>query len=91
MTSILFTFHILSIISMSALKLHWALGSQPGRAVKTLIDMAQIPCELVNVDIMAQQQRGKDYIKMYPPGKIPVLQHGDFTLGESPAIMGYLC
>ncbi len=28
---------------------------------------------------------------MYPPGKIPVLQHGDFTLGESPAIMSYMC
>jgi glutathione S-transferase len=28
---------------------------------------------------------------MYPAGKIPVLQDGNFTLGESGAIMAYLC
>lgn len=61
---------------MSSLRLHWALGSQPGRAVKTLIDMAKILCELLDVDIMAQQQRTKDYRSMYPPGKIPVLEDG---------------
>lgn len=66
---------------MSALKLHWALGSQPGRAVKTLVDMAQIPCELIDVDIMAQTQRTNQYRSMYPPGKIPVLQDGSLTLG----------
>ena len=73
------------------MKLHWALGSQPGRAVKTVIDIGKIPCTFIEVDIMKRDQRSKEYLKMYPAGKIPVLQDGDFTLGESGAIMTYLC
>jgi glutathione S-transferase len=76
---------------MSGLTLHWALASQPGRAVKTLIDMGKIPCTLVDVNIMTRQQRSKEYLEMYPVGKIPVLTDGDFSLGESGAIMIYLC
>lgn len=73
------------------MKLHWALGSQPGRAVKTVIDLGKIPCTFIEVDIMQRTQRSKEYLKMYPVGKIPVLQDGEFTLGESGAIMTYLC
>ena len=40
---------------------------------------------------MQRTQRSKEYLKMYPVGKIPVLQDGEFTLGESGAIMTYLC
>ena len=63
------------------MKLHWALGSQPGRAVKTVLDMGKIPCALVEVNMMARDQRKQDYLKMYPVGKVPVLQDGDFALG----------
>jgi hypothetical protein len=41
------------------LSLHWALGSQPGRAVKTLLDIAKSPCALHTVDILQRQQRSK--------------------------------
>jgi glutathione S-transferase len=73
------------------MKLYWGLGSQPGRAVKTVIDMGKIPCTLVKIDIFGRQQRTKEYLKIYPAGKIPVLQDGDLTLAESGAIMTYLC
>lgn len=63
------------------MKLHWALGSQPGRAVKTVVDIGKIPCSFVHIDIMKRDQRSQEYLKMYPVGKIPVLQDGDFTLG----------
>jgi glutathione S-transferase len=58
--------------------------------VKTLIDIGKIPCTLISVDIFQREQRSKEYLQLYPVGKIPVLQHGDFTLGESGAIMIYL-
>jgi len=57
------------------------MPSQPGRAVKTLVDIGKIPCALVEVDIFSRQQRTKEYLEMYPVGKIPVLKDGDFTLG----------
>lgn len=39
---------------MSELTLYWSLGSQPGRAVKTLIDIGKIPCTLNSIDILQQ-------------------------------------
>lgn len=76
---------------MSGVSLYYNLGSQPGRAVRTLIDIGKIPCSFINVDIFSREQRAKPYLDMYPVGKIPVLKDGDFTLGESGAIMIYLC
>lgn len=65
---------------MTSLKLYWALVSQPGRAVKTVIDIGKIPTTLISIDIFSRQQRKGEYLKMYPAGKIPVLQDGDFTI-----------
>jgi hypothetical protein len=47
---------------MTELTLYWNLGSQPGRAVKTLIDIGKIPCTLNNVDILQQEQKKKTYL-----------------------------
>ena len=49
-------------MSTSPLTLRWALGSQPGRAVKTLIDIGKIPCTLISVDIFQREQRSKEYL-----------------------------
>lgn len=78
-------------MSERKLTLHWTIASQPGRAVKTLIDIGKIPCTLVEVDYLRRDQRKKEYLEMYPVGKIPVLRDGEFTVGESGAIMIYLC
>jgi glutathione S-transferase len=68
-------------IKQSNLTLHWTIVSQPGRAVKTVIDIGKIPCTFVEVDIFRRDQRKKDYLEMYPVGKIPVLRDGEFTVG----------
>ncbi len=75
---------------MSGLTLYWNLGSQPGRAVKTLLDIGKIPCNYVSIDVMQRQQRSEEYLKIYPLGKIPLLKTDDFVLAESGAIMIYL-
>ncbi len=76
---------------MSELTLYWNIGSQPSRAVKTLIDIGKIPCTLNLVKLMKLQQKSEEFLKMYPLGKVPVLKDGDYVLGESGAIMVYLC
>jgi len=41
------------------LTLYWNLGSQPARAVKCLIDMGNLDCSLITVDVMKNQSRTK--------------------------------
>jgi glutathione S-transferase len=76
---------------MSQLTLYWNIGSQPARAIKTLIDIGKIPCNFVTIDMLRREQRDQPYLKMYSPGKVPIITDGDFVLGESGAIMIYLC
>ncbi len=76
---------------MTDITLYWNIGSQPARAVKTLIDIAKIPCTFNKVNLMKLEQKDEKFLSMYPIGKIPLLKSGDFVLGESGAIMIYLC
>jgi glutathione S-transferase len=76
---------------MSQIELYWNIISQPSRAVKTLIDIGSIPCTFHNVDLMKAEQNKKEFKNMYVIGKVPLLKSGDFVLGESGAIMIYLC
>jgi len=73
------------------MKLYWFLGSQPARAVKCLLDVGKIPCELISVDIGKNMTRTKDFLSMNPLGQIPFLVDGDLKIGESNAILVYLC
>lgn len=41
---IILIIRLYSVIPMSQLTLYWHLGSQPGRAVKTILDLGNIPC-----------------------------------------------
>jgi glutathione S-transferase len=40
---------------------------------------------------MKAEQNKKEFKNMYVIGKVPLLKSGDFVLGESGAIMIYLC
>jgi glutathione S-transferase len=74
-----------------SLTLYWNLGSQPARAVKCLLDIAQLPVNLITLDVIKNQTRTKEYLSLNPLGQIPFLVHGNFKLGESNAILVYLC
>jgi hypothetical protein len=41
------------------LVLYWNLGSQPARAVKALLDIGKIPCELITKDVIKEETRSK--------------------------------
>jgi glutathione S-transferase len=83
--------HGCDMLLMSKLALFWSIGSQPGRAVKTLLDIGRIPHEATRINVAKLEHKSEEYLKMYPLGKIPVIKDGDFVVGESNAILTYLC
>jgi glutathione S-transferase len=71
--------------------LYWHLGSQPSRAVKTLLLMGKVPHDEKSVDIMKGEHLQEDFLKINPRGLIPTIKDGDFVLYESNAILKYIC
>ncbi len=58
--------------------------------VETFLSILQKDYELVNVDLMAGEQRTEAFLKLNPFGQVPVLVDGEVTLSDSTAILVYL-
>lgn len=69
------------------IKIHGVYGSPFVRKVLVLLDIKQVPYELVPQMPFA---RDENYQKLNPLGKIPTLVDGDLTLGDSKVICRYL-
>jgi glutathione S-transferase len=67
------------------------IHSQPIRAIKTVLLMGNIPHTEHNLSLWDGDTRKEEFLKIYPHGKIPLITQGDFKLGESNAILKYLC
>lgn len=72
------------------LKLHYHPFSTFSRRVRIALLEKNVPCELVEVDMMARAHRSPAYLALNPYGRVPTLQEGDFVLYESTAILEYL-
>ena len=66
------------IVSARALRAHWAL-----------IELG-LDYRTERVQARTAGTESADFLRLNPSGKIPVLQDGDVTLAESPAIVTYL-
>jgi len=75
---------------MAAMKLYGVPLSAPFRAVEILLKMLNVPYEVVPIDPAKGDQRKAEFLAINPLGQIPAIQEGDFTLGESNAILIYL-
>jgi glutathione S-transferase len=64
----------------------------PIRTIRVLWTLRElgVDFELVNVNMMAGENRRPDFLALNPAGKLPVLVDGDFVLTESVAIVLYL-
>ena len=72
-------------------QVYWTLASQPARAVRTLINIGKIPATFTNVNLAKAEHLDPKYVALHPVPKVPLLKEGDWVLGESSAIMVYLC
>jgi len=72
------------------LKLHQHPFSTFSRRVRIALLEKNIPCELVEVDMMARAHRSPAYLALNPYGRVPTLEEDGFLLYESTAILEYL-
>ncbi len=59
------------------------------RVLTTILEK-ELPYELVLIDISKGDQKGEDYMKLQPFGKVPALDDDGFIIFESRAICKYL-
>src|SRR5580700_11986297 len=67
-------------------------GFPPTRTIRVLRTLRElgVDFELVNVNMLAGENRRPEFLALNPAGKLPVLVDGDFVLTESVAIVLYL-
>ena len=73
---------------MTDIKVHSIPGSPYGRAVLIALEEKRAPYRLVAVAPKAL--RSPEHLARHPFGRIPVLEHGDFRLYETQAILRYI-
>nr|QGZ00476.1 glutathione S-transferase [Glyphodes pyloalis] len=73
------------------LKLYGVSDGPPSLSVRQALTHLEIPFELVNVDYGAGDHMTPEYALMNPQKEIPVLDDDGFYLGESNAILQYVC
>ncbi|CAO1321650.1 unnamed protein product [Diamesa serratosioi] len=74
----------------SKLTLYFAPGSPPARACLMLVRKMKLDVNVKMVDLGALEHHSKEYKKLNPLKKVPVLVDNDFVLTESRAILAYL-
>ena len=72
------------------MRLYYYPTSANSRRVLLTAILLDARLDLVIVDLLAGEHRGAAYLKINPNGKVPVLEHAEFHLWESHAIMQYL-
>src|SRR5215216_229139 len=73
-----------------SLEIYWAAGSPYAWRVLLAAEVKRIPYESKLLEFSKGQLRTPEFLALNPRGKVPVIRDGDFTLGESIAILAYL-
>lgn len=73
---------------MSEFLVHTIPGSPFGRSVLMALEEKAAPYRVQNLGV--GDQHAPEHLKLHPFGRIPVLEHGDFRLYETQAILRYI-
>lgn len=73
-----------------ALRLHYDPASTTCRPIILFASETEIPLDYQLVDLFSDENRTDWYTRLNPNQAVPVLQHDDFVLTESSAILKYL-
>nr|XP_050860469.1 glutathione S-transferase theta-3-like [Vespula vulgaris]XP_050860479.1 glutathione S-transferase theta-3-like [Vespula vulgaris]XP_050860489.1 glutathione S-transferase theta-3-like [Vespula vulgaris] len=76
---------------MSGLKFYYDLFSQPSRALYIFLKVVNIPFEAKPTKIIKLEHTTPEFEAINPFKKVPIIEHNDFKLTESIAIVRYLC
>jgi maleylacetoacetate isomerase len=55
-----------------------------------LLELKNIPYDLVPINLLTGQQRSEEYLSLNPNGSLPMLTNGQWKISQSVAIMEYL-
>jgi glutathione S-transferase len=75
---------------MSTIVIHGIPGSPYVRMPLLVCEEKGVPYELKAMQFGTGANKTPEYLKLHPFGRIPVIQHGDFTLYEAAAILRYV-
>lgn len=75
----------------SSLSLYGFHFSQPTRSIKLLLSENKIDYDFKVVDALKGENRKPEFLKFHPAGLVPVIDDSGFVLGETCAILSYLC
>jgi len=64
--------------------------SQPSRLLSIYCNMAKIPHKIQPTQLIKQDVKKPEYVKMNPMKTVPSMSHGKLAIGESLAIVRYL-
>nr|XP_039256354.1 glutathione S-transferase 1-like [Styela clava] len=74
------------------LTFYWHPLSPPAKVVWSVLEALAIPYEKKYIDLLGKKdQKSPEYLAINPEGKVPYIVDGNFGLGESRAIICYLC
>ena len=71
--------------------LYLLMASPPARSVLIVARILNVPLNIIEVDLMNGQHRSDEYAKINPRKTVPAINDNGYFLGESRAIMMYLC
>ncbi|MBC7681094.1 MAG: glutathione S-transferase N-terminal domain-containing protein, partial [Ferruginibacter sp.] len=58
--------------------------------VQLMLSLLDLPCELVEIDLLTAAHKAPAFLALNAFGQVPVNQDGDVTLADSNAILVYL-
>ena len=72
------------------IKLYRAAISGHSHRVELFLSLLGLPCELIDVDLVAGAHKKPEFLAMNIFGQVPVIQDGDVTLADANSILVYL-